>query len=138
MLKPLRRFLASSLSYSFDLILPAICVSCSSLITRHNLLCPDCWRNLHLITPPLCGRLGVPLPGYEGDERPVSLQALSEPPVFSRARAAGHYAGILRRLVVRFKFEDKHEPLPLFIRLMKDAGRELLDEADLLVPVPLH
>jgi ComF family protein len=44
----------------------------------------------------------------------------------------------MRRLIVRFKFEDKHEPLPLFIRLMKDAGRDLLDEADLLVPVPLH
>jgi ComF family protein len=66
------------------------------------------------------------------------MQAVSNPPIFSRARAAAHYGGIIRRLIVRFKFEDKHEPLPLFIKLMRAAGRPLLDDADLLVPVPLH
>jgi ComF family protein len=138
MFKPLLRLGASSLRYSFDLILPAVCVSCSALITRHNLLCPECWRNLHLITPPLCDRLGVPLPGYEGGERHISMQALAEPPVFYSARAAAHYAGIMRRLIMRFKFEDKHEPLPLFVKLMQNAGRELLAGADVLVPAPLH
>jgi ComF family protein len=59
------------------------------------------------------------------------MQALANPPVFSRARAAAHYGGIMRRLIVRFKFEDKHE-------LMREAGRELLAGAGLLVPVPLH
>jgi ComF family protein len=63
---------------------------------------------------------------------------MADPPVFSRARAAAHYSGIMRRLIVRFKFEDRHEPLPLFVKLMREAGRELLNDADLLVPVPLH
>jgi ComF family protein len=129
---------ASSLRYSADLILPPVCVSCPMLVTRHNLLCPKCWSSLNFITPPLCDRLGIPLPGYEGSEPHISMQASASPPVFSRARAAAHYAGTIRRLIVRFKFEDKHEPLPLFIRLMREAGRELLDGADLLVPVPLH
>jgi ComF family protein len=128
----------SSFHYSADLILPPVCVSCSALVTRHNLLCPKCWSSLHLITPPLCDRLGVPLPGYEGGGPHISMQAIANPPVFSQARAAAHYAGTMRRLIVRFKFEDRHEPLPLFIRLMREAGRELLSDADLLVPVPLH
>ncbi len=68
----------------------------------------------------------------------ISTQASANPPVFSRARAAAHYGGIIRKLIVRFKFEDKHEPLPLFITLMQKSGRELLEDADLLVPVPLH
>ncbi len=127
-----------SLRYSADLILPAVCVSCSALITRHNLLCPRCWGGLNLITPPYCDKLGIPLPAYEGTETHISMQALANPPIFSRARAAAHYSGIIRRLIVRFKFEDKHEPLPLFVRLMREAGRGLLDDADLLVPVPLH
>ncbi len=127
-----------SLRYSADLILPPVCVSCGTLITRHNLLCPRCWSGLHLIAPPLCNRLGIPLPGYEGEGPHISMQALANPPVFSRARAAAHYGGIVRRLIVRFKFEDKHEPLPLFVRLMREAGRELLSGADVLVPVPLH
>jgi ComF family protein len=66
------------------------------------------------------------------------MQAMADPPLYSRARAAAQYGGIMRRLIVRFKFEDKHEPLPLFIKLMREAGRRLLDDADLLVPVPLH
>jgi ComF family protein len=138
MFEHLTRFAVSSLRYSADLILPAACVSCSTLITRHNLLCPRCWGNLHLITPPICDKLGIPLPGYEGSGPHISMQALANPPVFSRARAAAHYSGIMRRLIVRFKFEDKHEPLPLFVQLMREGGRPLLEEADLLVPVPLH
>ena len=129
---------AGGLRYSADLLLPPICVSCSALITRHNLLCPKCWSGLDLITPPLCDRLGIPLPGYEGSEKHVSMQALADPPVFRRARAAAHYSGIIRKLVVGFKFEDRHEPLPLFIKLMREAGRHLLADAELLVPVPLH
>ncbi len=138
MLQHITRLAASSLRYSADLILPAVCVSCGALITRHNLLCPKCWSSLHLITPPLCNRLGIPLPGYEGEGPHISTQAIANPPVFLRARAAAHYGGIMRRLIVRFKFEDKHEPLPLFVKLMREAGRELLADADLLLPVPLH
>jgi ComF family protein len=138
MLQRIASIAASSLRYSADLILPPVCVACGTLITRHNLLCPQCWRSLYLITPPLCNRLGVPLPGYEGEGPHMSAQAAANPPVFARARAAAHYSGIMRRLIVRFKFEDKHEPLPLFVRLMREAGRELLKDADVLVPVPLH
>lgn len=138
MLRRIISLATSSLRYSADLILPAVCVSCGMLITRHNLLCPKCWSGLHLITPPLCDRLGIPLPGYEGEGPRISMQAALNPPVFSRARAAAHYSGIMRRLIVRFKFEDKHEPLPLFIKLLGEAGRELLADADLLAPVPLH
>ena len=138
MFQRIARLAASSLRYSADLILPPVCVSCGTLTTHHNLLCPKCWANLYLITPPLCDRLGIPLPGYEGDAPHISVQAVANPPVFSRARAAAHYSGIMRRLIVRFKFEDKHEPLPLFVRLMREAGRELLDGADLMAPVPLH
>jgi ComF family protein len=138
MFQRITQLAAEGLRYSADLILPPVCVSCSALITRHNLLCPRCWSGMNLITPPFCERLGIPLPAYEGAETHISMQALANPPVFLRARAAAHYGGIIRRLIVRFKFEDKHEPLPLFIKLMREAGRTLLDDADLLVPVPLH
>ena len=132
------RLAAESLRYSADLLLPAVCVSCSALITRHNLLCPKCWSGLDFITPPYCDRLGIPLPGYEGAGPHISTQAVMNPPVFSRARAAAHYRGAIRKLIVRFKFEDKHEPLPLFITLMRKAGEPLLEDAGVLVPTPLH
>ncbi len=138
MLRHVSALVLSSIRYSSDLILPAVCVSCSSLITRHNLLCPRCWSSLKLITPPLCDRFGIPLPGYEGIGPHISTLALANPPIFSRARAAAHYDGIIKKLIVRFKFEDRHEPLPFFVKIMHEAGRSLFEDADLLVPVPLH
>ncbi len=138
MLNFARNALVSTFRYSSDLILPPLCIGCSQLVTRHNLLCPRCWRELYFITPPLCHRFGTPLPSFEGNGLQLSSRAVSAPPVFGRARAAAHYAGIMRRLIVRFKFEDRHEPLPLFVKLMHDAGRQLLAESDLLMPVPLH
>ena len=127
MFQRITQLAAEGLRYSADLILPPVCVSCSALITRHNLLCPRCWSGMNLITPPFCERLGIPLPAYEGAETHISMQALANPPVFLRARAAAHYGGIIRRLIVRFKFEDKHEPLPLFIKLMRRGIREPQD-----------
>ncbi|WKW49617.1 ComF family protein [Rhodomicrobium lacus] len=138
MFEPVARFAADSLRYSAELILPPVCVSCAAPVTRHNLLCAKCWGGLVPITAPYCGRLGIPLPGYDGSGPHLSVQSFTDPPIFDRARAACVYGGVIRKLVVRFKFEDRHEPLPLFLRLMRDAGRELLADADIIVPVPLH
>lgn len=131
-------FVRSSLQYASDLVLPPLCVGCSALVDRHSVVCPRCWSNLHLITPPICDRLGLPLPGSTGAGPFFSTDALVNPPAYERARAAGFYAGLLRRLIVRFKFEDRHEALPLFTSLMLTAGRDLLADADVIVPVPLH
>src|SRR5262249_34755658 len=52
--------------------------------------------------------------------------------------AATLYTGVMPNLITRFKFQDKHEPLPLFLRLLHAAGRDLFPGTDVLVPVPLH
>jgi ComF family protein len=44
----------------------------------------------------------------------------------------------MRELIQSFKYRDRQEGLPLFARWLKKAGEELLDDADLLVPVPLY
>jgi ComF family protein len=43
-----------------------------------------------------------------------------------------------RRLVLAFKHGDRLHLAPAFGRWMRRAGAELLAEADVLVPVPLH
>jgi ComF family protein len=59
-------------------------------------------------------------------------------PVYDRARAAMLYDGTARRLVHQLKYSDRMDLAGLMARWMVIAGRELLDGADLLVPVPLH
>ena len=44
----------------------------------------------------------------------------------------------MRELVQSFKYRDRHEGLALFARWLAKAGAELLADADLIVPVPLH
>ena len=44
----------------------------------------------------------------------------------------------MRNLIHGFKYQDRHEGVPLFGRWLKAAGAELLADADLIVPVPLY
>ena len=120
-----------------DLVLPPLCVACRAPVMSHGLVCGACWGKIGFISHPLCDRLGLPLP--YGSGRPlVSAAALASPPVYDRARAVARFDGVMRELVHGLKFHDRHEGLPLFARWLRHAGAELLEEADLLLPVPLH
>jgi ComF family protein len=44
----------------------------------------------------------------------------------------------MRDLIHRFKYSDRHEAASFFTQIMLSAGAELIGQADLLVPVPLH
>jgi ComF family protein len=63
---------------------------------------------------------------------------LDHPPAYESARAAIAYNANSRRLVLQFKHGDRTGLAGPFARWMAGAGRELLAEADLLIPVPLH
>jgi predicted amidophosphoribosyltransferase len=66
------------------------------------------------------------------------MEAIADPPAYHRARAAVRYDEVARTLVHAFKYGDRLDLAPTMGRWMANAGRTLLDEADALVPVPLH
>jgi ComF family protein len=119
-----------------DLVFPPVCQSCRAALTGHDALCAACWSQVSFIRPPLCDVLGLPMP-YDTGGRMVSALAVAEPPVYDRARAVAHYAGVMRDLVHDFKFADRHAPRALLANLLFQAGRDLLADADVIVPVPL-
>ena len=92
-----------------------------------------------LIERPYCERLGTQ---FERDfEAPgmISPEAAAHPPVFARARAVARYdGGTARALANRLKYYDRLELAEPMGRWMARAGAELLRDADLLVPIPLH
>lgn len=120
-----------------DLLLPPVCIACRRRVGAHGLLCGDCWTRIDFIAPPLCDRLGVPLP-YEAGGLSLSAAAIADPPVYDRARAAARYSSTMRELIQGFKYGDRHEGVPLFGRWMAAAGAELLADADVILPVPLY
>ena len=66
------------------------------------------------------------------------MEAIADPPAYDRARAAVRYDEVARALVLSFKYGDRLDLAPMMGQWMARAGRELLKEADALLPVPLH
>mgnify|MGYP001174257644 CR=1 FL=1 len=133
----IRGRMRASLRAVSDLLLPPLCLGCETRIADHDAVCPACWRQIDFIRPPLCDRLGLPMP-YDTGGVMISALAAAEPPVYVRARVVAHHDGLMRDLVHTFKFRDTHDARRLFGRWLAGAGAELLRDADLIVPVPLN
>lgn len=121
----------------FDAALPPLCPSCREPIGATAGLCAVCWSKLSPIERPFCGRLGIPFV-YDPGPGILSMQAIADPPAYQRARAAVRYDDVARSLVHAFKYGDRLDLAPTIGRWMARAGHELLAEADMIVPVPLH
>src|SRR5213593_3858601 len=128
--------LRATLRLAADVALPQLCPSCREPVDGAG-LCPACWAKLSFIAPPYCERLGIPFP-FDAGSGLLSMEAIADPPAYNRARAAVRYDEIARTLVHAFKYGDRLDLAPMMGRWMAHAGRQLLAEADALVPVPLH
>jgi ComF family protein len=120
-----------------DAVFPPQCPVCAALVQEHAQLCPSCWSQVRFIAAPLCACCGVPLEFDAGPDT-LCLQCLADRPAFDRARAVMLYDAFSRGLVLKFKHGDRLDPAPAFARWMARAGREILEGADLIAPVPLH
>ena len=121
---------------ALDIALPTLCVACREPVDGEG-VCADCWTKLSFIAPPYCPRLGIPFV-YDPGPDMLSMEAIAAPPAFARARAAVRYDEVARTLVHALKYQDRTDLAPTMGRWMARAGRELLDGADMLIPVPLH
>ncbi|QIG95833.1 MULTISPECIES: ComF family protein [unclassified Bradyrhizobium] len=119
-----------------DIALPTLCVSCREPVHGEG-VCAACWAKLSFIAQPFCPRLGIPFVYDPGPEL-LSMEAIANPPSYQRARAAVRYDDVARTLVHALKYQDRTDLAPTMGRWMARAGKELLEEADMLVPVPLH
>jgi ComF family protein len=121
---------------ALDIALPTLCVACREPVHGDG-VCAACWAKLSFIAPPFCPRLGIPFV-YDPGPGMLSMEAIADPPAYARARATVRYDDVARTLVHALKYQDRTDLAPAMGRWMARAGRELLAEADVLVPVPLH
>ncbi len=121
---------------ALDIALPTLCVSCREPVSGEG-VCASCWSKLSFIAQPYCPRLGIPFV-YDPGPDLLSMEAIANPPAYRRARAAVRYDDVARTLVHALKYQDRTDLAPAMGRWMARAGRELLGDADVLVPVPLH
>lgn len=133
----LRIFLGQLARTVVDGALPPRCFSCGVLVESHGALCRNCWGKLTLLGPPCCQRCGFPFP-YEAPGQTICPACIARSPIYDRARAVFVYDDDSRALILRFKHADATHSAPFFGRWLARAGAELLADADLIVPVPLH
>jgi ComF family protein len=120
-----------------DAIAPPRCVACNADVGEPASVCSNCWQALRLIEAPVCQVLGTPFP-YDQGEGVISPAAIAAPPAWDAARAATAYDGVARKIVQAFKYRDRAEAGELMARMTARAGLDLLRDADVVVPVPLH
>jgi ComF family protein len=122
---------------ALDLALPPRCIGCGERIDASGLACAACWTKLTFIAPPYCATCGAPFDfAIEGIHRCAACYA--QPPAYDRARAAVIYDEGSKGLVLGFKHGDRLHAAPAFGAWVARAGADLLEDADLIAPVPLH
>ncbi len=129
--------IGQALRLAFDVVLPPLCLSCRTIVSAPGSLCPACWRAITFLAPPLCAACGLPFELDAGPGAVCAACAGMASPV-RRARAVFRYDDSSKPLVLRFKHADRLEGAPAFARWMARAGAELVADADLVAPVPLH
>ncbi|MDP3854127.1 MAG: ComF family protein [Phenylobacterium sp.] len=97
----------------------------------------EAWSRISFIDGPLCDGCGTPFE-YDLGEGVRCADCLAKPRAFSRARAACLYDDASRGPILQLKHADRTDLAPLFARWLSRAARDLLGDADAIVPVPLH
>ena len=125
-----------------DFFLPRLCVFCEAGVGGEApaAVCPACEDNLEWVESPLCPCCGRVFPVREGVDH-LCGPCQTEPPPFDRARAAALYneEGPSGRAIKSLKYGRRLEMLPVMQHWLKrPLCLELVREADLLAPVPLH
>lgn len=118
-------------------VLPPQCLACDALVATPGSLCAKCWSDAKFITAPQCCICGAPYSFDPGADL-VCAACSRARPLYDRARSVLRYDELGRRLVVGFKHGDRTHGAPTFGRWLARAGAELIADADLVAPVPLH
>ena len=121
---------------AIDAVLPPRCLACGVTVGAPDALCGPCWSALSFFAPPWCVACGLPFAHPIG-EGAVCADCARGDASWDRARAAMRYDRHSRQLVLALKYDRTHLARALG-HWMRRAGGDVLDGADLIVPVPLH
>lgn len=119
-----------------DLLFPPLCIGCRGAVGQAG-FCAACWSAITFLDGPGCACCGLPFAvALDGDT--LCAGCLAKPPAFDKARAILAYDDNSRSAILALKHADRLDLVPGFSRWLSRTGRSLLEDSDLIVPVPLH
>ncbi|MFK7839036.1 MAG: ComF family protein [Bdellovibrionales bacterium] len=131
-----------TVEFTLDTILPPRCVVTGEMVDRQGMISPQAWAKLDFINNPMCQKCGVPfgfeVDGFDAEGGLQCLSCLDYPPPYETARAALKYNDQSRNMILGFKHADQTHNVLAFLPWLKNAGTDMLSQADLIIPVPLH
>ena len=132
-----------------DLVCPPNCLACGEPLNRNDVThfyCNECCRQITVETPeycPLCGAIGRLMPNitqHPNARGAACWECSQEEYLFSQVVVLGHYAELLRLLVLDMK-RDRDGMLAgnmarLFLKVRENELRNI--DPEVVVPVPMH
>jgi len=121
-----------------ELVFPRFCTSCevSIRLSRHPCLCETCEAAIKPLALPICPKCAHPLgPHAKVHARCSNCQNHSL--FFDFARSTGRYEGVLKDLILAYKYGRNRHLLPYLAERMEGLLKEMTADGDwLVVPVP--
>ncbi len=141
MTTPLRARAAAAARHVELLFFPSFCRLCSRPLGRpgEKIVCRDCLARLAPRRGPVCLCCGRFFEGAGEDH--LCARCLDRPPTFTVHRSCGRYDGVLKDLILLFKYRKYSvlgRALAIYAGESLGADDALWQGADFLVPVPLH
>jgi len=127
---------ANLVKAALDLLFPPLCIGCRGAVGQAG-FCAACWSAITFLDGPGCACCGLPF-AVALDEDTLCAGCLTRPPAFDKARAILAYDDTSRSAILALKHADRLDLVPGFSRWLSRTGRALLQDCDLIVPVPLH
>ncbi len=122
-----------------SLVFAPECAACGSPLPHPTggAVCAACWHAVRPLPTPFCRLCGDSLPTFDRGAD-LCMRCQESPSAVDRARSAGIHDGALRNIVHALKYDGRRSLARPLAALMRERGREILDGADAVVPVPLH
>ena len=135
--RPVRRPLARFLGL---VVFPSFCRLCGAFLDSpdERVVCGGCWSRAVPRRGPACLCCGRFLD--EAGESHLCQRCLSDPPPFTYHRSAGRYDGMVKDLLLLFKYGGCSvlaDEMAAFINLALGGDASLWDGVEAIVPVPL-
>ena len=124
------------IKFLLNLLFPNKCIICESYVSE-NKICGKCWGNCSFITKPYCYICSHPF-AYENDNESICGACIVTKPKYDKAISVFKYDNYSKKLIHKFKYQDQLHILDYFIGLMLNMGKEVIEQADVIIPVAMH
>lgn len=121
-------------TWLIDLALPPRCPGCGALVEADHRFCAGCWDGMRFLGPPWCAACHTPF-AFDRGEGACCADCVANPPPHDGVRAAVAYGDVARKVALKLKYGGRLAAAETMARAML---RLMPEDADLLVPVPLH